>query len=390
MSNNELVPGSKSDPNLLPDFEATVQALEEAYAGDSSLGFINDATVLLRNLRGVDPQAVRVGLLPGYGQCQVNVLWKDGRSWVGNTISHDQYKALLGIIKPAVEGTRVVEHLVLNSLPNHATEGDDGRLPPPERQAMWQMIDNALAGTLHPLLRGDVCNILAPLLVPMPTRPATAASKAALQPTAQVQSAPPTDTSPTNVQSLATGDELTPETWADFVQRLRHDCIGEGVQDHHTADAMFIVQARRLVSGIDKDFTQDLVLIHDDREWFTPEDYWEGLGEAEREELDRSMLGAVGKKFLEAAESERWQLLGDLPDHTVVGYQETWEFVNTHFTKEAAEAFIQRKKSDYRKGLRVAVESQYWAWEFNAIKNAILTGRLQLVDSQSQAVGQLA
>lgn len=381
MSNNELVPGHKSDTNLLPDFEATVQALEEAYAGDSSLGFMNDAAVLLHNLRGDDPQATRAGLMPGYGQCQMNVLWKDGRSWVGNTISHDQYKALLGIIKPAVEGTRVVDHLALSSPPKHVAEGDDGRLPPPERQAMWQTIDNALAGTLHPLLRGDVCNILAPLLVPMPTRPAPAASNAALKPTAPVQSVPPTDTSPTNVQSLAAGDELTPETWADFVQRLCHDCIGEGVQDHHTADAMFIVQARRLVSGIDKDFTEDLVLIYEDREWFSPEDYWDGLGEAERQELDRSMLGAVGKKFLEAAESERWELLGELPDHTVVGYQETWEFVNTHFTKEAAEAFIQRKKSDYRKGLRVAVESQYWAWEFNAIKNAILTGRLQLVDS---------
>ncbi|MCT8164079.1 hypothetical protein HX137_14260 [Pseudomonas sp. 165] len=183
---------------------------------------------------------------------------------------------------------------------------------------------------------------------------------------------------------------MTPETWADFVQRLCHDCIGEGVQDHLTADVMFTVQARRLVSGIDKDFTEDLVLIYEDREWFSPEDYWDGLGQAEREELDRSMLGVVGKKFLEAAESERWELLGELPDHTVVGYQETWEFVNTHFTKDAAEAFIQRKKSDYRKGLRVAVESQYWAWEFNAIKNAILTGRLQLVDSQSQAIEQLA
>ncbi|MCU9527546.1 hypothetical protein [Pseudomonas mosselii] len=378
MSKNELVPGSKSDPNLLPDLEATVQSLEEAYAGDSSLNFMNDAAVLLRNFQGSELQSIRAGLSPGYGQCQLDVLWKEGRSWVGTTINQEQYTALLGIIQPAVDGVSVAGYSGKSNLASQAALVDDGRLPPPERQAVWQMIDNALAGMLDPMLRGDVCNILAPLLVPMPTRPAPASSKAALRPTAP---------NAANVQSLAAGDELTPATWADFVQRLRHDCIGEGVQDHYTADAMFTVQARRLVSGIDKDFTQDLVLICEDREWFSPEDYWDGLGEAEREELDRSMLESVGKKFLEAADSERWQVLGDLPDHTVVGYQETWEFVNTHFTKDAAEAFIQRRKSDYRKGLRVAVESQYWAWEFNAIKNAILTGRLQLVDSLSQATG---
>ncbi|WP_323601015.1 hypothetical protein [Pseudomonas putida] len=389
MSNNELVPGSKNDPNLLPDFEATVQALEKAYSGDSSLGFMNDAAVLLRNFHGAELQSIRAGLSPGYGQCQLDVLWKEGRSWVDTTINQEQYEALLGIIKPAVAGVSLAAYAGESNLASQAAEVDDGRLPPPERQAVWQMIDNALAGTLDPMLRGDVCNILAPLLVPMPARPAPASSEAAPQPTALVQSALPAP-SDTNTQSLAAGDELTPGTWADFVHRLRHDCIGEGMQDHYTADVMFTVQARRLVSGIDKDFTEDLVLICEDREWFSPEDYWDGLGEAEREELDRSMLGTVGKKFLEAAESERWELLGDLPDHTVVGYQETWEFVNTHFTKDAAEAFIQRKKSDYRKGLRVSVESQYWAWEFNAIKNAILTGRLQLVDTQSQATGQPA
>lgn len=50
--------------------------------------------------------------------------------------------------------------------PQSRVSADDGRLPPPGRQAMWQLIDNALAGAVEPMLRGDICNILAPLLVP--------------------------------------------------------------------------------------------------------------------------------------------------------------------------------------------------------------------------------
>ena len=49
--------------------------------------------------------------------------------------------------------------------------------------------------------------------------------------------------------------------------------------------------------------------------------------------------------------------------------------MNSHFTKDAAEAFIRRKKHDYGE-MRVYVESQYYAWEFEAIKAAILDGTL--------------
>ncbi|MBM5458730.1 hypothetical protein H8F21_14275 [Pseudomonas sp. P66] len=185
--------------------------------------------------------------------------------------------------------------------------------------------------------------------------------------------------------SLADGDDLTPATWADFVQRLHHDCVGDGVRSHCTAEALFTVEARRLVYGIDSDYSQDLVLTCEDREWFSPEEYWNGLSEAQREGLDRSMQELEEKNFLDADEDERWEILGKLPEHSVVGYQETWEYVNSHLTKDAAEAFIRRKKHDYRKGLRVSVESQIFAWEFNTIKNAVLTGRLQLVDAPATA-----
>ena len=54
-------------------------------------------------------------------------------------------------------------------------------------------------------------------------------------------------------KTLASGAPLTAETFADLVQRLRHDCIGDGVKDHGTADAIFTVQAKRRITGLDLD-----------------------------------------------------------------------------------------------------------------------------------------
>ncbi|MNO78986.1 hypothetical protein D3C76_701420 [compost metagenome] len=79
--------------------------------------------------------------------------------------------------------------------------------------------------------------------------------------------------------------------------------------------------------------------------------------------------------FADLCVSDQWDILTALEDYTVTGWQERWEIINSHFTKDAAEAFIRRKKHDYRR-MRVYVESQYYAWEFEAIKDAILDGTL--------------
>ena len=76
------------------------------------------------------------------------------------------------------------------------------------------------------------------------------------------------------------------------------------------------------------------------------------------------------------SESDQWDILADLPEHTVSGWDERWEHVNSHLTKEAAEAFIRRKKHDYRDGLRVYVEAQIYCWEFNEIIKGLLDGRI--------------
>lgn len=67
-------------------------------------------------------------------------------------------------------------HNALNQLSNRLTpplkvveppEPLGGRLPPPERQMIWVLIDETLSKTHGPFERGDICNLLAPVLAPL-------------------------------------------------------------------------------------------------------------------------------------------------------------------------------------------------------------------------------
>ena len=178
--------------------------------------------------------------------------------------------------------------------------------------------------------------------------------------------------------SLASGHGLDAATWADFVTRLRYDCVGAGVRDHCTAAAIFIVQARRIIYGLDTDYSDNRVLIDhcNEGEWFSPKDYWDDQDEGERADLNKAMQAWSSCQFMKAGESDQWHVLGEMDGHAVTGWCENWEYINAHFTKDAAEAFIRRKRHDYRKGMRVYADSQYYAWESEALKEAILDGTL--------------
>ena len=176
-------------------------------------------------------------------------------------------------------------------------------------------------------------------------------------------------------KSIAKGYPLTKETYDDFVSRLKHDCVGEGVNEHCTADALFVVQQKRIVSGIDLGYCDDRMVYCDHSQWFSPQEYWDDLDGDAKEVLNGESNETWMCDFLDLDVYRQWYVLSNLEDHAVTGYAEEWEYVNSHFTKDAAEAFISRKKHDYRE-LRIYVESQYCAWEFNAIKNAILSGQL--------------
>ena len=189
---------------------------------------------------------------------------------------------------------------------------------------------------------------------------------------------PTENQTPEPVPSLATGHPLNAATWTDFVHRLRYDCNGERVRDHCTADVIFIVEARRIHCGLDMDYTNQRMVHWDSGESdaYSIKDYWEGLSKYEKSQLNKKMQAWAECQFMKADESDQWHVLSELEGHTVTGWDEQWVYVNAHFTHAAAEAFIKRKKHDYRNGMRVYVESQYYAWEFNAIKQAILDGTL--------------
>jgi hypothetical protein len=175
--------------------------------------------------------------------------------------------------------------------------------------------------------------------------------------------------------TLATGAELDASTWTDFVERRRYHCNGAGVKWHHTAAAIFTVQTKRIDYGYEIDYAEDRVVCLEDQSWFSPKEYWEDLDDEERAEIDQALMTDRECSFMDLDEDDQWEYLAERDDHTVTGWNKRWEIMNSHFTRDAAEAFIQRKKHDYGE-MRVYVESQYYAWEFEAIKDAILDGTL--------------
>jgi hypothetical protein len=190
---------------------------------------------------------------------------------------------------------------------------------------------------------------------------------------------------PDKSASLAHGAPLSSDSWSDFVTRLRHDCVGEGVHDHYTADAIFKVEARVIIYGIDRAYTDKQAVICDYSTWFSPLEYWEDLDDEQQSRLNQVVQQSHECDFLELDERDQWDLLDEIDDHSVVGWDEKWEHVNSHFTKDAAEAFIERKRHDYRKGIRVYVDAQTHCWEYNTIKEAILQGRIGLTDELQRA-----
>ena len=183
----------------------------------------------------------------------------------------------------------------------------------------------------------------------------------------------------TEQPSLARGAALTAETWADFVARLHHDIKGEGVREHCTADAVFLVQ--HAVEQLVPDGYDGTPVIFDGCEHTeTVQDFFDGCCEETKAKLNASCDGS----FLDAdAYNQKQALEEHLPDYSLLYVTTRWETLNQHFTKDAAEAFIKRKKHDYRKGLRVYVDCSCYSWELNAIKEAILAGRIGFIPERA-------
>ncbi|WP_223543973.1 hypothetical protein [Pseudomonas sp. BF-B-28] len=160
--------------------------------------------------------------------------------------------------------------------------------------------------------------------------------------------------------------------------RLRYDCNGPRTHDHCTNGATFIVEERKIICGLDTNYTDKKLVYFDSGEsvCYSPAEYWQNCDRNQKRKLNQLMQEECGKQFMRASEWHQWDVLSKLPEHTVTGWDDRWECVNAHLTHAAAEAFIRRKKHDYREGLRIYVNSQYWCWEFESIKQAILDGTL--------------
>lgn len=178
-------------------------------------------------------------------------------------------------------------------------------------------------------------------------------------------------------ESLVYG-QLNEATFADFLARLKHDVKGPRTQDHCTADAIFLVQHEEKIYGIDQDYCDpedNIVVWSDDWKWFSPREYWNDLDTVGKVRLRALCREKHDCTFLKADLDDQWDLLGELPDHTVTGFQKQWVTLNTHLTYDAAQAFIDRKQHDYGP-LRVYADSAYWCWELKKLREALLSGEL--------------
>ncbi|MBD8129329.1 hypothetical protein [Pantoea agglomerans] len=179
--------------------------------------------------------------------------------------------------------------------------------------------------------------------------------------------------------SIANGEKLNAANWQDFVSRLHDGVRGSQVKNHITADAVFVVQKHAEIVGLDSDYAEEKLVHFDGSTWYSPEEYWSDLDEDEQESLNQEAISLHECSFEECDEYDQWEMLGDLDGHTVTGLRREWQDVNSHLTREAAEAFIKRKQHDYPP-LRVYVKSAYFCWEYCEIIDAILTGKLVYVD----------
>ena len=180
-------------------------------------------------------------------------------------------------------------------------------------------------------------------------------------------------------ESIANGAKLTAETFADFIERLKYHNRGDGVNWHHTADPIFMVQKHATIYGLDDEYGEGKIVHFDDSTWNSPQEYWDDLEDDEQEGLNVSANEVWGNDFLDCDESEQWLILEGIDGRTVCGIKKEWQTVNAHLTREAAEAFIRRKQHDYPQ-LRVYVESMCYGWEYQEIIKALCDGCLVLSD----------
>jgi hypothetical protein len=177
-------------------------------------------------------------------------------------------------------------------------------------------------------------------------------------------------------QSIITGAALTAETLAEFKTRLQHDCTGDGYAEHCTTQPVFVVKELRFQYDIELEYAEKKAIYFDDEYYHSIAAFMEVANDHTKELLDEVSLKALKLKFDQLDEDLQYSTLNLLEYIQIVGYVEHWRYLNVHFTQAAADEFIGQSRKNYPDGLQVFIESQQYCPEFNAIRNAILSGKL--------------
>lgn len=182
----------------------------------------------------------------------------------------------------------------------------------------------------------------------------------------------------TAFKPLYDGGELNQESWNDVVSRMTHDCVGAGVELHHTGDAVFLVEEKKFITGIDDEFAMQFMVVVDDSQWPSPEAYYNEAHEGLRGDLDEFTLKPDNGecKFLEATMGQQVDALREQSGISVYGYVEGWELLGFHLTIKSAEEYIRKHAHKHSNELRISYESMYRCHELNTIRNAIISGKL--------------
>lgn len=171
--------------------------------------------------------------------------------------------------------------------------------------------------------------------------------------------------------------ELTDADFTAFKERLNyHNRDREGVDRHITANPIFNVQHEKRIYGMGEGYADEFIWMKSDNQEIFYNSFDDLVDELEDDDLEKIA------KYCANEEIE----IDDVPDYEIqhiaehlgyekCGYIKEWEHINSHLTREGAEAFILRKKHDYAE-MRVWVGSQYLCWEFNEIIKGILDGKI--------------
>ena len=178
------------------------------------------------------------------------------------------------------------------------------------------------------------------------------------------------------------------EEFETLIERLKYWNLSEEGRDKHcTANPIFTVQEKVRIHGFDSEYSDHFEFGKGDCYYDSVSDFLESVDEEQElkiiNEWGKEYFGKKPVNLKEIPEYKLMDFLVDCYDYSRVYYKEDWKHINTHLTREAAEAFIKRNQHDHGE-LRIYVESLYWCWEFKDLIEGLANGDIVLKEALKQ------